>query len=181
MPENQYDIQRQIEISKICQYLSSIDIESSRVFNGNLIVDRTARLLYITRRAIEFGYAHDNYSSWLNAIVNYNISLCGNYISKANYIYDNGGGTVIGGGGGNTFPMYKEIISFSGVDTLPISWDADRKARFGLFPNIQMFITDPTTGKLVSVTPVYFLDLAFPLTTLITISTGGQTGIITIS
>ena len=53
--------------------------------------------------------------------------------------------SLAGGGGGSTTTANDlEIINFSGVSTLSLSWTTNRKNRFGQFPVVEVWIIDPT-------------------------------------
>jgi hypothetical protein len=122
VPQNSVNIPQQIELSNICQYLSANEKFIEEGFQGGTLVKNVPELLRFTRKAMEWGLIHDNYSADLSSIANFNISLCGQLSAKARQILLNEGGSVVdtgggGSGGGSRVDVAWKWIQFNVGDT----------------------------------------------------------------
>lgn len=121
MSQNSVDISQQIELSNICQYLSANEKFIEEEIQGGTLVKNVPELLRFTRKAMEWGLIHDNYSADLNSIANFNISLCGQLSAKARQILLNEGGSIVdtggGSGGGSQVDVAWKRIQFNVGDT----------------------------------------------------------------
>jgi len=82
-----------IEIAKISQFLSQIDVAKGSLF-GKRIAPSTPIVLYCERKAVEWLYNLDPNDSTLTLTANYLYSLCRGYNLKAQSI-TGGGGSVV--------------------------------------------------------------------------------------
>ena len=81
-----------INIAKISQYLSTIDVEKGSLF-GKRVVPETPQILYNERKGVEWLYSLDPNDSSLPLTSNYLYSLCRGYNLQAQAIL----GTATGG------------------------------------------------------------------------------------
>jgi len=102
-----------INIAKISQYLSKIDVAKGSLF-GQRIAPNTPQILYAERKAVEWLYDLDPADSSLTLTANYLYSLCRGYNLQA---------SNISGGGGSVSPItpvspvpspYQFIVASSG-------------------------------------------------------------------
>ena len=84
-----------INLSKICQYLSSYDVTLDTALNGGSLNNELPRQIYQTRKNVEWMYANNPNDSSLVLVGDYLYALCGRYISVAKTILGSQGGIPI--------------------------------------------------------------------------------------
>lgn len=115
-------------LAKICQYLVGNNASRQSILMNGSLNQPTAKILYMERKAIEYGISQ-NLSS-LQGKTNYLYSLLGGSINTANNILTNGGGGINVGavqnsnGGLTPYPINLSISSGqAGVSTISsTSW-----------------------------------------------------------
>lgn len=84
-----------IGVAKISQYLAQNDVQKGSLF-GARVAPLTPKVLYVTRKSLEYIYDLDPADSSLRLCANYLYSLCRGYNLKAQGILNgsSGGGTI---------------------------------------------------------------------------------------
>lgn len=110
-------------LAKICQYLVGNESEFQQSFFNGSNNTNTSMILYMERKAIEYGIAQSLPD--LQGNTNYLYSLLGGSLNRANNILTNGGGGINSGavqnsnGGLTPYPINLEIApSQAGVSTI---------------------------------------------------------------
>lgn len=83
-----------LAIARISQYIAQNDIDKGDLF-GARVSPLTPKVLYVTRKSIEYIYDLDPSNDDLRLTANYLYSLCRGYNLKARGILDSGGGGSI--------------------------------------------------------------------------------------
>lgn len=82
--------------AKISQYLSEVEIETKYAFDGGRKDRRHPQILYTERKSLEYLYDQDPSSPYIYEVGNYVLALCGDFLSRAQYIAALGGnGTIV--------------------------------------------------------------------------------------
>lgn len=94
--------------AKISQYLSENEIVIKGAFDGGRKDKRHPQILYTERKSLEYLYDQDPSSDYLFEVGNYVLALCGDFLSRAQYI------AALGGGGTIVNPTTKVATSIQG-------------------------------------------------------------------
>lgn len=83
--------------AKISQYLAANEYSKNLVFKGGSFAPtaKLSRLIYITRKAVQYIFDGDPTDDTLNATAKYLYKLCGKYIAQAQVILGQGGSGII--------------------------------------------------------------------------------------
>ena len=106
------------DLSAICQYLWTEQISKDNAFTGNSINNGRDTVLYIQRKALDYGIEQS--LDGLQGVGNLVYSLCGSKIQLANQVLINGSGGVIPPttGAGTTLTAYRSQFVVGGTGDL---------------------------------------------------------------
>lgn len=85
-PSIQLTTQQIIQIAKVCQYMTIVDISTQQVFKGGDLNQRQARLIYIVRKSVENRYILNASDPTLIQTGNYLFSLLRNWPAAKNIL-----------------------------------------------------------------------------------------------